>query len=145
MHKPFLLSVFAAGDTVVFAVCRNFCYARRAVAAIYIASPRPFVVLPISQFRLQISQRFYLLVCILPFYPIRPKARIFFLAWFGFPSVSRETDSSRFSRKKSRKYEKNFQKIDKILKTILTLPFCQSIIMVEKYIRKQRAHGMCKK
>lgn len=50
-----------------------------------------------------------------------------------------------FYEKKFRKYEKNFQKIDKILKTILTLPFCQSIIMVEKYIRKQRAHGRCKK
>ena len=50
-----------------------------------------------------------------------------------------------FHEKKFRKHEKNFQKIDKILKTILTLPFCQSIIMVEKYIRKQRAHGRCKK
>ena len=124
--QAFPFEWFCSGRYCRFLPFVAICYARRVVFfnGAMPAVPLPFLPLPIFtlqalvplwccrflNFACKFFQRFYLIVCIFPFYLIRPKARIFFSAWFGFPSVSRETDSSRFSRKKFQKIRKKFSK-----------------------------------
>ena len=145
VHKPFLLSVFAVGEPVV--CCRLSQFLLCSPCRCRYLHCKPSSLRGVADFSISLANFSTLLSSCwyFAFLPDPPKGSYFLFGGLAFRLSAAKLTVHVFHEKKFRKYEKNFQKIDKILKTILTLPFCQSIIMVEKYIRKQRAHGMCKK